>query len=68
MKLDNSTPWATIGVWVLTLVVALVGGAVVIWGRGLDFKTYVEVLGGFAVAHGLLGIGRGINSGLKGSK
>jgi len=63
--MSNTTPWATIGVWALTLLVAVVGGAVVIWGDGaLDFKSYAEILGAFGVAHGLLGIGRGINSGM----
>ena len=64
--MNSTTPWATIGVWALTLLVAIVGGIVVIWGKNgaLDFERYVEVLGAFAVAHGLLGIGRGINAGL----
>lgn len=59
-----AVPWATIGVWLLTLIAAIVGGAVVIWGHpgALSFEQYIAILGGFAVAHGLLGIGRGINS------
>jgi hypothetical protein len=57
-------PWATIGVWLLTLIAAIVGGVVVIWGDpgALSFEDYIKILGGFAVAHGLLGIGRGINA------
>lgn len=64
--MNNTIPWATLGVWLLTIIVAVVGGAIVIWGRSgaLDFKTYVEVLGAFAVGHGLLGVGRGVNAGL----
>jgi len=64
--MSNTTPWATIGVWALTLLVAVVGGAVVLWGKNgaLDFETYVKVLAGFGIGHGLLGIGRGINSGM----
>lgn len=64
--MNNTTPWATIGVWALTIIVAGVGGAVVIWGKNgtLDFETYVKVLSAFAIGHGLLGIGRGINAGL----
>jgi hypothetical protein len=59
-----AVPWATIGVWLLTLIAAIVGGVVVIWGDpgALSFEDYIEILGGFAVAHGLLGIGRGINA------
>jgi hypothetical protein len=64
--MNNQTPWATIGVWALTLIFALVGGAVVIWGDpgALSFETYVKIMGAFVIGHGLLGIGRGIHSGL----
>jgi hypothetical protein len=53
----------------LTLIVAVVGGAVVIWGDpgALSFKDYATILAGFAAGHGLLGIGRGIKAGAENS-
>lgn len=63
---NKALPWATIGLWALTVIVAVVGGAVVIWGKNgaLSFDEYVKALAAFALAHGILGVGRGINSGL----
>lgn len=66
MNLNGNFPWATVGLWALTIIVAVVGGAVVIWGPpgALSFDDYVKVLSAFGVAQGLLGVGRGVNSGL----
>jgi hypothetical protein len=60
-------PWATAALIFLTLVAALVGGAVVIWGDpgALSFKEYLDDLEKFAVAVGVLGIGRGVRSAAK---
>lgn len=55
-------PWATFCVVVLTFIVAAVGGAVVIWGEpgALSFAEYARLLARFAIALGVLSIGRGI--------
>lgn len=57
-------PWATAMTVMITLIVTLVGGAVVIWGDPgtLSFEKYVQVLTGLCVANGVLGIGRGIRA------
>lgn len=59
--LTDSLPWATIGLYVLTALYAVVGGIEVIRGQ-LDFEKYGTLLAGFAVAFGILGVGRGIAS------
>lgn len=62
MTLSNSAPWATIFACVITLVYAVVGGAVVIWGHPgtLSFEDYGKQLSVFVVGLGVLGVGRGI--------
>lgn len=61
---DNSLPWATIFLCSLTLIYAVVGGAVVIWGDpgALSFEQYGKLLVGFAGALGILAVGRGIKA------
>ena len=63
-KLSDSAPWATLLVGGLVLIAAGVGGAVVIWGKdgALTFSEYLDLLKNFAIAVGILGIGRGIVS------
>jgi hypothetical protein len=67
MNLNRSIPWATLGVWLLTVIFAVVGGAVVIWGDpgALSFEEYMKIMGAFVVAHGVLGIGRGVKAGFE---
>lgn len=67
ISLSNATPWVTIFLCSITVVYALIGGAVVIWGHpgALSFDEYTKFLIGFAGALGLLGIGRGISSSTK---
>ena len=62
MKPSDTLPWATIFLCTLTLIYAVVGGAVVIWGDPgtLSFEDYSKGLIGFAGALGILGVGRGI--------
>lgn len=55
---------ATILMAVLVLIVAGVGGAVVIAGN-LPFADYIDALKGLAVGVGVLGVGRGLMAGLK---
>lgn len=64
MSINDNFPWATFTSVVLTVIFALVGGAVVIWGDpgALSFDDYMKSMAGFAVAQGFLGIGRGIKS------
>jgi hypothetical protein len=59
--------WVTIGVILLTTVIAIVGGAVVIWGHpgALSFQEYIDTMWKFAVAVGIVGVGQGIKSGLE---
>jgi hypothetical protein len=65
--ISNDFPWSTFGVMVLTIVAALVGGAVVIWGNpgALTFNEYLDYMWKFAGAIGILGIGRGVKAGLE---
>jgi heme A synthase len=64
---SSEFPWATFGVIGLTAIIALVGGAVVIWGHNgaLSFNDYINAMWKFALAAGLLGVGRGVKSGLE---
>lgn len=58
-------PWATFLVTLLCLTALIAGAAVVIFDDdvgALNFKEYLKYLGPFAIAAGLLGIGRGIRS------
>lgn len=66
---NRELPWATIGVLGLTGVIAVVGGAVVIWGHpgALSFDSYVNAMWKFALAAGVLGVGRGVKAGLENS-
>lgn len=65
--LNKSISWATVMTVILVAIAALVGGAVVIWGHpgALSFQDYLNDLQKFAVAVGLLAIGRGVKSGLE---
>jgi heme A synthase len=67
--LNRDFSWATIGVLGLTAIIAIVGGAVVIWGHpgALSFDQYVNAMWKFALAAGVLGIGRGVKAGLENS-
>lgn len=44
----------------LVLIVAIVGGGVVLFGEGLTFEEYLKNLGIFAGGAGVLGVGRGL--------
>ena len=60
----NEFPWATVTIVVLTVVAALAGAAVVIWGNPgtLSFADYLKYMGEYAAGVGLVGIGRGIRA------
>jgi hypothetical protein len=62
--LNDSVPWATIMTAGLVLIAAAAGAGVVIWGDpgALSFEQYLDLLKNFAIAVGILGIGRGIVS------
>lgn len=59
-------PWATFCTVALAFLVAVVGGAVVVFGDpgALSFESYTDTLSKFAIGVGLLGVGRGVRSGL----
>jgi hypothetical protein len=57
---NDKAPWATIFVGIVLVVVAGVGGIVVIAGDGLTFSDYVKALSDLAVGLGLVAIGRGV--------
>jgi hypothetical protein len=61
--LNDSLPWATIMMAVLVAIAAIAGAVVVITNPGsLSFQEYLDVLKNFAIAVGIVGIGRGIAS------
>jgi hypothetical protein len=57
---DNK-PWATIMVGMLVAIAAIAGGIIVIVRpETLNFEQYLDLLKNFAIAVGILGVGRGI--------
>lgn len=61
--LNDSMPWATIMTAVLVGIAAIAGAVVVIRNpNSLSFQQYLDVLKNFAIAVGIVGIGRGIAS------
>jgi hypothetical protein len=70
MEATTEFPWATALMVLLCLIVAGVGGVVVIFGDegALTFQEYVNVLQKFAIAIGLLAVGRGVRSGLRSTR
>jgi hypothetical protein len=65
--MSEEFPWATVTVVALTIIAAVAGAAVVIWGDPgtLSFENYLKYMGAYAVSLGLLGIGRGVRAGAK---
>jgi hypothetical protein len=62
-RLKDTIPWATIMLGVLVAVAAIAGAVVVIvHGESLSFERYLDLMKSFAIAVGVLGIGRGIVS------
>src|SRR4051812_28224897 len=64
---NENFSWATFTTLMLVVIAAIVGGVVVIWGHdgALSFNQYLDALKGFAIAVGLLGIGRGVKAGIE---
>jgi hypothetical protein len=61
--LNDAKPWATIMMVVLVGIAAIAGAVVVIFnGDKLSFQQYLDTLKNFAIAVGIIGIGRGIAS------
>lgn len=60
----NEFPWATACIVALTVIAAVAGAAVVVFGDpgALPFDQYLKYMAGYAAALGLLGIGRGIRA------
>lgn len=67
--LNDSMPWATIMMAVLVAIAAIAGAVVVIvHPSSLQFQQYLDILKNFAIAVGIVGVGRGIASHGKQSK
>jgi hypothetical protein len=61
--LNDSMPWATIMMGVLVGIAAIAGAVVVIvHPSALNFQQYLDILKNFAIAVGIVGVGRGIAS------
>jgi hypothetical protein len=61
--LNDSMPWATIMTAILVAIAAIAGAVVVIRNPdSLSFQQYLDILKNFALAVGVVGIGRGIAS------
>lgn len=61
--LNDSMPWATIMMAVLVGIAAIAGAVIVIvHPSSLDFQQYLDILKNFAIAVGIVGVGRGIAS------
>jgi hypothetical protein len=61
--LNDSMPWATIMTAILVAIAAIAGAVVVIRNPdSLSFQQYLDILKSFAIAVGIVGIGRGIAS------
>ena len=57
----DKLPWTTIFAGIIVVIVAVVGGGVLLFGEGLTFEGYVKMLSDVAVGVGLVAVGRGIN-------
>jgi hypothetical protein len=58
---SDKLPWATIMLGVLVAIAAIAGAVVVVvHGESLSFEKYLDLLKNFAIAVGILGVGRGI--------
>ena len=57
----DKLPWTTIFAGIILILVAVVGGIVVLAGDSLAFEDYVKALSDLAVGVGLVAVGRGIN-------
>lgn len=64
MKISDTLPWATIGLYVIAIFYVVIGGVEVLRGQ-LDFEKYGTLVVGLGVAFGLLGVGRGISAAKK---
>ncbi len=61
--LNDSMPWATIMMGALVAIAAVAGAVVVIvHPSALNFQQYLDILKNFAIAVGIVGVGRGIAS------
>ncbi len=61
--LNDSMPWATIMMAVLVGIAAIAGAVVVVvHPSSLQFQQYLDILKNFAIAVGIVGVGRGIAS------
>ncbi len=61
--ISDSIPWATLMIGILVGIAAIAGGVVVIVNSdALSFQQYLDLLKNFAIAVGILGVGRGIVS------
>jgi hypothetical protein len=61
--LTDAKPWATIMTAILVGIAAIAGGAAVVFNpESLNFQEYLDVLQNFAIAVGIVGVGRGIAS------
>jgi hypothetical protein len=62
----NDSPFTTILMGIAFIVIVLIGGIVtIVDSESLSFNEYITAVGIAAAGLGLLGIGRGINSGEK---
>jgi hypothetical protein len=59
MSLNDKTPWMTIAVLMIAIIIVGVGGVAVITDH-LTFELYLKNLREFAIAIGIVAVGRGI--------
>lgn len=65
MKNTQEFPWATAMMTLIAVIVVLIGGLVVIFDDDtLGFAQYIDTLAKLSVGVGILGVGRGVRSGL----
>lgn len=62
--MNEEFPWATALVSLAALIIIVIGGAAAIVDDGYKMEEYFNDLARISVGLGLLGIGRGIRSGL----
>lgn len=62
MRLNDRTPWMTITILIIAVIIVVIGGIAVLLGH-LTFETYLNDLESFAIGVGIVAIGRGIHRG-----